>query len=568
MEADYFNISGEAVKIVNEDDTPLDTDKYEDEISKLESIMNNLQEAKVEVEMYKLRISARCDGELKPSQSEKLTSLFNCINEAIIHLSYFIYKSKKVSDNKKDEFESKSLKNEDTSTIPEEMLKVEIKDDYENDDVIDDHFADTNSGALDATIFKEDNSPLDIAVNEDIDCEYVKKEDGSYPPVGNIKVDEDASEDPLEVTTIKSEPHTSISQKIIPPQEERSRPQGCTYKCISCAKVFKRYLSFKKHIETDKCGNTEALIECHLCQKNFTNPWTLKKHVERLHEGKREIVNCQVCGKKMNKGSLREHMFLHTEATFQCRSCPRKFVTEAIMTRHHKFVHEDYKPYKCEICGKGFNNKCQLEVHSVVHTGEKPHTCDQCGNSYSQKTHLRTHIKKAHEGIKMKTYVRQKVMCVECGKLLQSRAKLEAHILIVHKGIKMDQNKQLACGKCDKLFSSRQSLQKHEKIHTTSTLDERRTISCPSCTTTFTLKENLRRHIRAVHEGIKPHSCEVCEKKFASKNEVKEHMTMHTGEKAYKCDECGKCFSQMSSLCGHKKKSHREKGSSLGLTNS
>ena len=78
----------------------------------------------------------------------------------------------------------------------------------------------------------------------------------------------------------------------------------------------------------------------------------------------------------------------------------------------------------------------------------------------------------------------------------------------------------------------------------------------------------MRRHIRAVHEGIKPHSCEVCEKKFASKNEVKEHMTMHTGEKAYKCDECGKCFSQMSSLCGHKKKSHREKGSSLGLTNS
>ena len=55
-----------------------------------------------------------------------------------------------------------------------------------------DYYKDTNSGALDATIFKEDNSPLDIAVNEDIDCEYVKKEEGSYLPVGNIKVDEDA----------------------------------------------------------------------------------------------------------------------------------------------------------------------------------------------------------------------------------------------------------------------------------------------------------------------------------------------------------------------------------------
>ena len=264
-------------------------------------------------------------------------------------------------------------------------------------------------------------------------------------------------------------------------------------------------------------------------------------------------------------------MLQHQEATIQCKSCPRMFVTESMMNRHHKQVHEDYKPYKCEICGKGCNSKYNLQIHSVVHTGEKPYTCDQCGNSYTQKSHLKTHIKKAHEGVKMKKYIRQKVMCPQCGKMFQAKSKLRVHIKVVHEGIPIEElgvaasnhnrNQQLACGKCDKRFFNKQSLRTHERQHTTTSVEERKTLPCPSCPLMFTLPINLKRHIKRVHEGIKNHQCDVCEKKFASKNEVKEHMTMHTGEKAYKCEECGKAFSQLSSLYGHRKKSHKEKES-------
>jgi len=454
----------------------------DDEVSKLSSIMNNLQVAKAEVETFKLWFSARCDDDMKDLESSKLTSVFNCINAAITHLSYFIAKSKCA-------VESYSIKNEVTKTIPDGMLKVEMKDDYEDNEDINDHFV------------IERNYSYDI----DISSTNVKREE-ECSPVRNVKVDEDTSEDPLIITNIKSEPPTSASQKNLSPEVKHDQSQDNVYKCICCSKVFQRYMTFKKHIETDNCGNINARLECPLCQKNFTDSTVLKRHIQVLHEGIREIVDCKVCGKQMNKGSLREHMFIHTEATHQCPSCPRKFASKALVTRHHKYIHEDFKPFKCEICGKGFPKKFYLDTHSVVHTGEKPYTCDLCGNSYSQKSHLKTHIKKVHEGVKMKKYESRKFMCVECGKLFQRRALLEKHISNFHNGIKFDENKQLACGKCDKLFSSHEGLLKHERIHNANTLDERRTIRCPSCPTTFTLKVNLFRHIKNVHGGIKPAS--------------------------------------------------------------
>merc|ERR1719427_1079162 len=151
--------------------------------------------------------------------------------------------------------------------------------------------------------------------------------------------------------------------------------------------------------------------------------------------------------------------------------------------------------------------------------------------------------------------------------MFQSRSLMVRHAKVVHEGLPIEEvgpvtkqifNKQLPCSKCDKRFCNSQSLANHERSHTMSK-EERKTIPCPSCPITFTLKVNLRRHIQRVHEGLKPHSCDICEKKFASKNEVKEHMTMHTGEKAYKCLDCGKSFSQLSSLYGHRKKNHKEK---------
>ena len=41
-----------------------------------------------------------------------------------------------------------------------------------------------------------------------------------------------------------------------------------------------------------------------------------------------------------------------------------------------------------------------------------------------------------------------------------------------------------------------------------------------------------------IHTGEKPHKCNICEKKFAQLNNLKQHIEMHTGEKQHRCEIC------------------------------
>ena len=48
-------------------------------------------------------------------------------------------------------------------------------------------------------------------------------------------------------------------------------------------------------------------------------------------------------------------------------------------------------------------------------------------------------------------------------------------------------------------------------------------------------KQNLKKHVEAVHEGIKPFKCSVCDVKFANKQNLKKHIeTIYEGIKSFK----------------------------------
>ena len=66
--------------------------------------------------------------------------------------------------------------------------------------------------------------------------------------------------------------------------------------------------------------------------------------------------------------------------------------------RHKQTKHtpNDKKKYRCDICGKGFIRKIDLQDHQNVHTGAKPHKCKYCSACFAsqgtRRMHERSHI--------------------------------------------------------------------------------------------------------------------------------------------------------------------------------
>ncbi|CAG2069088.1 unnamed protein product, partial [Timema podura] len=49
-------------------------------------------------------------------------------------------------------------------------------------------------------------------------------------------------------------------------------------------------------------------------------------------------------------------------------------------------------------------------------------------------------------------------------------------------------------------------------------------VKCWQCDKTFQTKQSFEVHQKAIHEGVKPFVCEVCDRTFAYQNSLKCHM--------------------------------------------
>ncbi|KAF5280816.1 hypothetical protein FQA39_LY17963 [Lamprigera yunnana] len=244
------------------------------------------------------------------------------------------------------------------------------------------------------------------------------------------------------------------------------------------------------------------VFRCEICSKEFATKPLLEEHFDN-HDDQYSCDICDTSFKKLIDYTF--HMQEHSEdKLYKCPLCEFKTDKGYLVKSHLYSVHDQFKKYKCELCGKGFAIFTHFQEHKYFHTGEKPFQCNECGQKFMYTRYLNSHKVQMHKK--------------------------------AQKGIE--------CRLCNKVYSHRNSLNTHMKSHTGSVS------ICDVCGKTLSSNEKLRLHYR-IHTGEKPYKCDYCNKCFKTSSYRAEHERIHTGEKPYECPFCGKGFSQRTSMVIH-----------------
>ena len=127
------------------------------------------------------------------------------------------------------------------------------------------------------------------------------------------------------------------------------------------------------------------------------------------------------------------------------------------------------------------------------------------------------------------------------------------HSFISCISIAMDE--ELKCQTCEKKFASKKNLRQHVRhVH-----EKKKMHECDICNKKFALKTNLRQHVQHVHENQTLHECGICEKKFASKKNLHRHVRrIHEKQTIHECGICEKKFTLKENLRRHVRHVHEK----------
>jgi len=256
-----------------------------------------------------------------------------------------------------------------------------------------------------------------------------------------------------------SEPEVTVVVEATHEADHLKRVLPCTVR--GCHFLFKHSSGLQYHL---KCHNSDSTdFSCVECEQKFEKWRECGTHLWRTH-----AIDCDM---------------------LLCSYCPYRTFYPKILEAHYQ-THRNLKEFKCDVCGKRFNQMSQLKNHAVIHLDKtiaelpswaKPKQCDICQRMFSDSKSLKKHVQAIHS--KLKPYI-----CNVCNHKSARKAMLQLHMR-QHTG-----EKPFRCEECDYKTGDHNSLRRHIRRHSGV-----KPYKCPYCPYAAIQSSSYRSHIKSKH---------------------------------------------------------------------
>ena len=161
----------------------------------------------------------------------------------------------------------------------------------------------------------------------------------------------------------------------------------------------------KNNKVSSKKNKKSKVLQCDLCNKQFTVEKSFKKHSFQhqydqyrayfTHEKDGNTYTCKLCKTIFRRqDALFKHLKVHESTNFNenfpCSLCSKVLTTEAGYKSHMlRHLPNEEKRYHCDICGLGFPVLGDVQRHKLyLHSDKKDFVCHMCGKAYKQRKEL------------------------------------------------------------------------------------------------------------------------------------------------------------------------------------